>query len=606
MYHRRTVPSIDDLITKFEADDRGYIAGTARMVSATVAFGDKVGEVTKTIAEKFKFTELIAPLAALGTAAGLVEMGKKAVDTAMQFDLLNRKLIGITQSAAKAKEIMAFGESEANKTGLFDAESLDRASIKLEGFGLNAQKYLPMLERFASLFGDGAESIDQLAVALGRLEEGGNTGRIMQMLARYGVGVNDLKAAGVQFKDKTPTSSPGVILEAIGSISQQPKYANLQKELEGGPKQKAGIAAHEITAAYNEAGQAILATFLPAFTRVGSLVKELVEGKYFDRLVASALGFFGVDSGNVGDAMDQISKVVKGLPENINAAKKELQPIFDVILGGLKDVKKAWDVLPEFVQKVTAAVIILNIATKSLGIASVGTAFATAGGWIKDFVTVTGGASAAIKVLGQAFVAFLPKIAAVTGALWGLYQILRLVQAVQEDNDAMAKQKAAEDQRIATETKNLPQSMWESLYRSSHPNATSKEVADAYRQSAGGKGEQSAWNKAHGIAGDSAKGSPDSLAQAQLDAMRGTRDNTQEMKERLKDLTKHAFGGGDLRREGADITQVEISAGRKSGFRGIPGTSAHVASAIADAIADQATAIANKVIAAHMRQGYSG
>lgn len=505
---------IDELISKFSLDTKGYEEGGKKVLDIThkagEAFGkanEKAKELGKTISEKFKFGELLGPLAALGTAVGLVELGKDAVETARKFDVLERKLAGLTGSYARAKEIMKFGEEQAGLTGLFNPEQLDQASIELEAFGLNAEKYLPIVQALGAVFGSSGEGLDTFAQAIGRIAEG-DPGRAMAILARAGIGRKELQAKGVTFNGRQPTSSPEKIIQAIELVVTE-KYGGVLGEMIKSPDAVFGRLKVAWERFLISIGTAIETKVLPFVDSLSTSMTKIVESGQLDRIVNGFLSLFGVDGSQLGDVFQKIADALEGLPGKIKGLEDKFRGFFATL----------WENLPKLIGLMAAlwaTSTILEFANLAVQ------AYAT----ITKAIGAAAAAQATLDAMTGVGIAIVLGALAVGGIVYAGVQAL----ADQVSNSWNDSGKGGGAPSPGDVLKALAQKAAEDA---------AKKKADELRNGVGG------------------------VQDAQTYYLSQIASNT---KQSATDLRKFAFGGGDLLRQG--VTPIEM-AGHMGGHGGI-------------------------------------
>lgn len=339
---------IDTLITEFKLLEAAYVGPSKKVLEATQEIGLaieetglKAKEFGATLGERLRVGEILAPLAALGTITGIVDLGKDALATSAKINVLQRSLEGMTGSAGRAKEIMEFGESQAAKTGLFDVEQIDKASIKLEAFGLRAETYLPAITKLGAVFGQGGEGLDVFAEALGKIKEGDAT-RAMMILSRSSIGTAALKEAGGVFNGRqlvgTPDQQLDVILRAINSSSVARAYG-AQIESDEAKTARLGIAWE---AAMVKGGTALRGFLVQPFTQLTDGLNEVVESGQVDRIVSGFAGLFNLQGGDFKSVVHSIADFLEKAPSQIRAFENEVMPLFLWLKDNLNTIADIW------------------------------------------------------------------------------------------------------------------------------------------------------------------------------------------------------------------------------------------------------------------------
>lgn len=411
----------DELITKFSLDSKSMDSGAQHVVGllgkvdhALTHTVDKAKDFGRELAEKLKFGELLAPLAALATAAGAFEIGKDAWKTANTFDILERKLAGLTHSYARAQELEKAAEGDAKKTGLFNVEQLEEAELALEKFGLRAEKYLPIIEAIGAVSGDG---LDQLAEAFGRLA-GGDAGRGLMLIEKAaGIRHDDLVRAGVQFKGNE-LANPKAALPQIMDLVQK-QLGPVMAELTNSPQAKAQALAVEWETVMRRMGQAEQKLLSPAIKGLTEGLEEITESGLLDRVARGFEHLFGLDGKETKDIVVKIGEVFEKLPSKIQEVEDKFKEWWPSIVEGAKILISLWAA-----EKVTA--------------------FATA--VVAGFMAITR-AIAAADIAAAIFDGLTGNpVAIAAGLAAGIYMWAKLTDMINDATDAM-------DRAGATSTK---------------------------------------------------------------------------------------------------------------------------------------------------------
>lgn len=178
-------------------------------------------------------TALTATLFA-GVTAGVAYAGvlgmvaQRAIAAASEMQALQATLEAVTGSAERASEKMQFLRRFARES-VFEFQDLARAGTLLESFGLRMERVLPIIARLGAVFGASSELIEQLASAFGRIGAG-QFGEAMEILRRFGIGADALRARGVEFTgggqivsraETVLRAVEAIVLERFGSVTER-------------------------------------------------------------------------------------------------------------------------------------------------------------------------------------------------------------------------------------------------------------------------------------------------------------------------------------------------------------------------------------------------
>jgi hypothetical protein len=338
---------VDELITRFTLDEKGYSEGTKELVKKTKEFvdqvheaGEKVKEFGKGLSERLGLKELFKPVEKLTTVMGLVDFGKDAMEVSKKFEAMELRIGGVVQSAERAKSIMEFGEKESSRTGFFKALDLDQAAIQLESFGLRAERWLPTVEKLGLVFNKTGSGLDGYAEALGKLKQG-DTHAAMGMLENSGIGLDALKAKGVQFNGKDIVSSAETVLSAISAIVEE-KYGKVGTALEASGLAKTQRFANVWEGAMRRTGSAIETALLPAIQAIGDEIEGLTESGEIDRIAQGFTSLFSVDGGSLKDAIGMIANFLEAAPGHIRGFMNAIKGPIDFLVSHLPLVAAVW------------------------------------------------------------------------------------------------------------------------------------------------------------------------------------------------------------------------------------------------------------------------
>jgi hypothetical protein len=594
---------IDELITKFTLDAKGYAeAGEkVKLVTKQMSEGfdhanERAREFARGIGEKLKFGELLAPLAALGTVTGLVDLGRDAIRTAQEFDVLERKIAGLTGSYAKAREVMKFSEQEAGRTGLFKPAELDEAAIALEKFGLSTQKYLPLVESLSAVTGEGME---EFANALGMLANG-EGGRALRVLERAGITLQDLKKRGLNVSGEGKiVGSPQAAIGAIGGAVQS-KFGGVLSEMMNSPEAKAGRFSVAWENALRTAGQAAEGAFLPSVEAVGNQISKISESGQVDRIANGFAALFNINGKGLAEVVQGIANTLETIPKRIQSVEEFFRRFSaEIVLFG-----KVWASVWVFnkiisgINAVGAAVIALMAVQKAL----TGTVEATdAAEAAFDILTM---GPAGIALVAAAGLAAVSVFAALTNQL---NEAQKAMEGLAGAGDGLPGDKDTE-QHSATRKKLMDlikqreeqieydgpiASTWDDKVKSQDAQiaALQKQYHDEGKDISKKKAAGAPGNALGGDAG----GNKDA---ASTFYMRQIAENTKK----ALDLRKYAFGGGDLNRIG--VTEMEVNKFNRGGAVSSGshnGISAHTKQAMADIIAHAMEEVSGRTTANYMR-----
>jgi len=258
------VPVVDTLITRYEADTRDYVAGAARVDKASAAMGRNIGR---------SIGSGVVALGALGV--GLAATGFEAMKSAASFDTMTRKFAGAFGSMEAARSVMEDLERAATKSA-FPLEALADAASMLAVAGLDVQRFLPLVERFALVVsGVDPQGLKQVAGALMRAK-GGAFGEALEVFRRAGVGAPELKAQGLGITAGGQVKgSPDDFFRALEGASEPLK--RIAEAVSGGDETKLSNVGDAVGRSFRVLGAELNERFMPAFVEFSESVSGLVE-----------------------------------------------------------------------------------------------------------------------------------------------------------------------------------------------------------------------------------------------------------------------------------------------------------------------------------------
>jgi len=323
---------IDELITTFTLDAKEYKSGGEKVVEFTHKMeeglkkaGEKAKEFAKTIGEKLKIKEVLAPITSLGNLSGLEDMGKDAVGVSQKFDLLERKIAGVTGSYAKAKEDMELAEKEAGRLGLFKPEELDAAALALERFGVSVKDYLPTVQSLAAVTG---KSMDEYSQALGLLANGKGE-EALPVLEKAGISQELLKKHGVTFSaDNKLTSSPKQAIQGVNAAVQE-KFGGVLQDMEGSGTARSARLGIAWEAVMRKIGDAIQRVLAPAIEGLTQGLDKLSESGQLDRIIGGFEKLFDMDPKTFSNGIQKIADILEGVPDKVGKAYSVLKEVVE-------------------------------------------------------------------------------------------------------------------------------------------------------------------------------------------------------------------------------------------------------------------------------------
>lgn len=276
---------VDELITKYTLDDKGYKSGAQRVMAATQRVGQGLQHVYG-IARG-----ALVPLSAM--AAGAAFIGYRAMQAAAQFDTFERTIGGAMGSLELGKQAMAAIADYAQKSA-FDLAMLADAAKTLAAGGMSLKQYLPIAERFALVIGGAGngEALQQVTGALLRAK-GGSFGEAMEIFRRAGVGRSEFEQAGGRFSGAGQfMGSPSEFLAALKVISEG-QLKRIAEAVEGGDATALSNANDAMAAAFRDVGSILNRELLPGIKRFSEGLSVFSKSGALTKVLESFTGVMG-------------------------------------------------------------------------------------------------------------------------------------------------------------------------------------------------------------------------------------------------------------------------------------------------------------------------
>jgi hypothetical protein len=314
---------VEQVVSVYELDASKYKAGAQQVQNASKqasSAASSLGGASKNL--KGTLSSLGGNLGVIGQAAAVVAAtvgavvipmvagGKKAVETAIQFDTLSRSLTAIVGSGARASQVLGFVDKLAAPS-IFDTATLGEAAKLLEAFGLKTERFLPIAEKLGTVFGGNAESLNSFVSALGYIRSG-RFGEGFESLARGGVSREALTAKGLSF-DKGG-SFKGTVEQALTAVEAvvNEKFGKLAEEMASGPAAKLASLGDAFNRAMRQIGVPLVERLLPFVERIAAALGNLGEANVFGDAISGFLSGLGAVQTSTLDVEDSLLRLAAG------------------------------------------------------------------------------------------------------------------------------------------------------------------------------------------------------------------------------------------------------------------------------------------------------
>jgi hypothetical protein len=292
---------VEQVVAQFILDDKGYKKGADAVVKESQKVAKAVDNATDSTKRKGGalknigegFGAITGAFGAVAATIGAVAIplalgGKAAVQTAIEFDTLQRSLTAITGSGERTAQILGFIDKLAIPS-VFDTATLGESAKLLEAFGLNTERFLPIAEKLGTVFGGNAESLNSFVAALGYLKSG-RFGEAFESLARGGVSRELLTQKGLEF-DKGG-SFKGTVEQALTAVELvvNEKFGKLSEEMASGPMAKLASLGDAFNRVMRQIGLALVGPVVTVFETLSGAMENLTKVNVFGDAIKSFIG----------------------------------------------------------------------------------------------------------------------------------------------------------------------------------------------------------------------------------------------------------------------------------------------------------------------------
>lgn len=386
--------TVDEVVTTYDMNVRPYLWAVKQIQAANKELSESNQRFKGAVSS---IAGMITPVASRVTQLGAVLTGALglaggfALKSALDFDTLSRKLEAVTGSADRAGQIFQFIDKLAIPS-VFQSSELARAAVTMEALQLNTERYLPIAEKLATIFGDGEASLMEYVSALGRLKAG-QFGEAFESLRRAGISNNDLRAQGINIsKSGEINATPEQALRAVENIVNA-RLGRVAQAMQSGPAAKMASVFDGLERAGRQAGMSIMKFLMPSVERVGNFISYLVQSRTIEKATQGMLSFFG--AGNTSDgivkALIFVVATIKNIPgfmKSVISAFNEFQNKLAITAGILTAIFMTGRIVAA-INMITQAYVALATAIRTVGIAQV----------ITDALITRGGSLAMLKGL---------------------------------------------------------------------------------------------------------------------------------------------------------------------------------------------------------------
>lgn len=387
--------TVESVVTEYVLNADRYKAGADQVIAAS----KKAANVANQVGEGFG--KGIDVLKRVGFAAGLaavpiIGFAKGAIDAALQFDTLKRSMNALTKDSQRTADILSFVQ-KLSLPSIYTQAQLGQASLTLEAFGVNIERFLPVAEKLGTVFGGTQESLDSFITSLGYLKSG-RFGEAFESLARGGISRSALMGEGLKFdKGGAYLGSVEQAMNAVEKLVNE-KFGQLSKEMASGPA--AGLASLED--AFNQSmiriGGVMLKYVVPVVKTLADAITNIAQSGMLEKITTGLMSLF--DTKKIADTLiSALAGILAGLevmPKYVRDLANVFVKNFDEIVGKVRGVAVSLGTIfiaGQITQGILAFIKVLQMLRGSL------IATAVAEGVME--ASLTGGASVVKTVAGM-------------------------------------------------------------------------------------------------------------------------------------------------------------------------------------------------------------
>lgn len=277
-----------------------------------------------------------AAIAATGFGAAIVGLTGEAYRFAfssrtagMEFEAMQRRLEGLTGSAARAASILAMAKKEAGPS-MFTTQQLEQASVMLAAYGMNVERTIPLITRLGQAFGADQEHLMMYARAFGQLA-GGKMPEA-EVMSQMGISKGELAQAGIQFdKQGTLLSSAEQTLTAFEQLVYQ-KFDAAYQSSTGTSEAMAASIEDSFQSIQRSFGLVVNDAIKPFQKAFGDMLGTISESNFPQLLAMDLMRPLQLLGGGLRDAQDAFARFAAGIgatatiiPEMVSRLIEQMQ-----------------------------------------------------------------------------------------------------------------------------------------------------------------------------------------------------------------------------------------------------------------------------------------
>jgi hypothetical protein len=321
---------VDDIISRYILDASKFEAGAKSVIKSardiTTNIGDKFSSIGGAIGKASMFAGL--------AAVPFIGLAKSAIEAYVEMDTLSRTLTAVTGSAERTAQIMDFIKNLAVPS-VFSQMQLGEGAKLLEAFRLNTERFLPVAEKLATVFGDkSSESLEMFIRGLGKLKTG-EFGEAFQLFKSGGLSPEDLISKGLKFsKSNEYLGDAKTALAAIEQLVNE-KYGKLSKEMASSPAAAFASLGDQAEQALIQIGRVLTINLLPVMVKFSSLIEKMVNDGGFTKITNMFMKL--LDTQNLGDKFIDTVLTLYVTMQNLPAIMETVKYSFLTTFNQMRD-----------------------------------------------------------------------------------------------------------------------------------------------------------------------------------------------------------------------------------------------------------------------------
>ncbi|WP_058953159.1 tape measure protein [Clostridium tyrobutyricum] len=312
----------------------GSYASKAASVMAKA--NDKIAQSNAKMTQRMASLKNIpATIAGIGSAVGAGMLGKTMLDQASSMEQYRNTLNVVMKDSKKAGDMFQWANNFANATP-FDTDEVVEGTVKLQAYGLEAKKTLPMVGDMSAVMG---KSLDEGVEAIADAQTGE-----LERLKEFGITKNMI--------DKQAKSMGFNVINNKGQITDVNRFNQALMAL---MKIRFGGGMQQQSKTFKGAMSNLSGTFKTTLAQIAGVTSrgDIIKGSLFDVLTKSAV--------KAGDILGNLAN--SGITTKIGSMFGNMATVAGKLMGVFKFLKDNSEILIPVLGGVGSALMALKIAS---------------------------------------------------------------------------------------------------------------------------------------------------------------------------------------------------------------------------------------------------